>query len=106
MVRQAHHEVQEAGLTLSLSKGRPGQEPSELTARYEKLRAAIDASTPFPAKGHRLLDPLWRLFGLDSATYAAKERAEAISAAARAALQAELHAQGRTAEAKALETRR
>lgn len=50
----------------------------------DRLRAELAARSPAPAKGHRLLDPLWRLFGRDSQTLARVERAREIERSAEA----------------------
>jgi hypothetical protein len=50
----------------------------------EKLRVELAARSPDPAKGHRLLDPLWRMFGRDSRTLARAEREREIERSARA----------------------
>jgi hypothetical protein len=55
-----------------------------LADRLDKLRAELSARSPDPAKGNRLLDPLWRLFGCDSQTLARAERAREIERSARA----------------------
>jgi hypothetical protein len=55
-----------------------------LAERLDRLRAQLAARSPDPAKGHRLLDPLWRLFGRDSQTLARAERAREIERSARA----------------------
>ena len=52
--------------------------------RHEELRARLAARSPDPARGHRLLDPLLRLFGWDSQTRARAERAREIERSAAA----------------------
>jgi hypothetical protein len=54
----------------------------------DPLRAELAARSPDPARGSRLLDPLWRLFGRDSQTLARAERAREIERSARALAQA------------------
>ncbi|MCA0452314.1 MAG: hypothetical protein LCH62_21440 [Proteobacteria bacterium] len=68
--------------------------PEALRARYEARVAALTAATAPAAKGARVLDPLWRIFGLDSGTLAAAERKREIANSARAYLKAELIAEG------------
>jgi hypothetical protein len=65
-----------------------------LRARYEARVAALNAATAPAAKGGRVLDPLWRIFGLDSGTLAAAERKREIANSALAYLKAELIADG------------
>jgi hypothetical protein len=55
-----------------------------LAEDIETLRAELAARSPDPAKGSRLLDPLWRLFGRDSRTLARVERAREIERSAQA----------------------
>ncbi|MBL0929530.1 MAG: hypothetical protein IBJ15_05345 [Alphaproteobacteria bacterium] len=68
--------------------------PEALRARYEARVAALTAATAPAAKGGRVLDPLWRIFGLDSGTLAEIERKREIANSARAYLKAELVAEG------------
>jgi len=68
--------------------------PEALRARYEARVAALNAATAPAAKGGRVLDPLWRVFGLDSGTLAAAERKREITNSALAYLKAELIAEG------------
>ncbi len=68
--------------------------PAALRARYEARVAALNAATAPAAKGGRVLDPLWRLFGCDSGTLAEAERKREIANSARAYLKAELIAEG------------
>lgn len=65
-----------------------------LRARYEARVAALNAATAPAAKGGRVLDPLWRIFGLDSGTLAAAERKREIANSALAYVKAELIADG------------
>lgn len=58
---------------------KPPERPS-----LESARAELAARSPDPAKGHRLLDPLWRLFGRDSQSLARAERQREIERSARA----------------------
>jgi hypothetical protein len=55
-----------------------------LAERLDALRAELAARSPDPARGHRLLDPLWRLFGRDSRTLARAERLREIERSAQA----------------------
>lgn len=68
--------------------------PEALRARYEARVAALTAATAPAAKGGRVLDPLWRIFGLDSGTLAEAERKREIANSALAYLKAELIAEG------------
>ncbi len=68
--------------------------PEALRARLEARVAALTAATAPAAKGARVLDPLWRIFGLDSGTLAEIERKREIADSARAYLKAELIAEG------------
>ncbi|MFM7344276.1 MAG: hypothetical protein ACKO1J_02770 [Tagaea sp.] len=52
--------------------------------RLETLRAELAARSPDPAKGNRLLDPLWCLFGRDSQSLAREERRREVERSARA----------------------
>jgi hypothetical protein len=70
--------------------------PEALRARYEARVAALTAATAPAAKGGRVLDPLWRIFGLDSGLLAEAERKREIANSARAYLKAELVAEGMT----------
>lgn len=70
--------------------------PEALRARYEARVAALTATTAPAAKGGRVLDPLWRIFRLDSGTLAEAERKREIANSARAYLKAELVAEGMT----------
>ncbi|MCM0019632.1 MAG: hypothetical protein NBV67_06535 [Tagaea sp.] len=61
-----------------------------MAERLDRLRAELAARSPDPAKGHRLLDPLWRLFGRDSQTLARAEREREISRSAEALARAKI----------------
>jgi hypothetical protein len=76
--------------------------PEALRARLDARVAALTAATAQAAKGGRVLDPLWRIFGLDSGTLAAAERQREIANSAHAYLKGELIAEGMApAEAEA-----
>ena len=70
---------------------------AEIARRYAAARDLFERSIAAPAPGPRLIDPLLRLFGADSQSYAKRERARAIDRLAFEALAAELTAQGLTA---------
>jgi hypothetical protein len=57
---------------------------TSIDPKLDELRADLAARSPDPAKGHRLLDPFWRLFGRDSQTLARAERTREIERSARA----------------------
>ena len=58
-------------------------------ALYAAACARFAAEIPEPARGPRLIDPLLRLFGKDSQSYARRERQAAIERLAFAAVLAE-----------------
>ena len=60
--------------------------PDELVAAYDAALARLAALSPEPGPARRLIDPLLRLFGRDSRTYAMRERASLLDRAARDAV--------------------
>ncbi len=70
---------------------------ADIAKRYDAARERFERSIALPAPGPRLIDPLLRLFGADSQSYAKRERALAVDRLAFDAIAAELTAQGLTA---------
>ncbi len=72
---------------------------AEIAARFQAAWDRFACSYPEPAAGPRLIDPLLRLFGKDSQSYARRERAQALDRLARDAVLAELSGEGVSADA-------
>jgi hypothetical protein len=66
----------------------------DLAARTQAAWDRLAQSYPEPAAGPRLIDPLLRLFGKDSQTYARAERRRALDRLAFDAICAELVGEG------------
>jgi hypothetical protein len=60
--------------------------PEELVSAYDETLSRLAGLSPEPGPAHRLIDPLLRLFGRDSRTYAVRERAALLDRAARDAV--------------------
>jgi hypothetical protein len=69
-----------------------------MAARFQAARDRFARAYPEPAPGPRLVDPLLRLFGKDSQSYARRERARALDRLAHDAVLAELIGEGIRAE--------
>ncbi len=72
---------------------------AEIAARFEAARDRFARTYPEPAAGPRLVDPLLRLLGKDSQSYARAERARALDRLARDAVLAALIGEGIAADA-------
>ncbi|MCA3260462.1 MAG: hypothetical protein ING44_00860 [Telmatospirillum sp.] len=72
---------------------------ADIAARFQAARDRFARTYPEPAAGPRLIDPLLRLFGKDSQSYARHERARALDRLARDAVLAELIGEGVGADA-------
>jgi hypothetical protein len=60
----------------------------DLVAAYDEALSRLVAQSPEPGPAHRLIDPVLRLFGVDSRTFAIAERSRALDHAARRAVAA------------------
>jgi hypothetical protein len=72
---------------------------AEIAARFQAAWDRFACTYPEPAAGPRLIDPLLRLFGKDSQSFARRERARALDRLARDAVLAELIGEGASAAA-------
>jgi hypothetical protein len=72
---------------------------AEIAARFQAAWDRFACSYPEPAAGPRLVDPLLRLFGKDSQSFAQIERVRALDRLARDAVTAELIGEGISADA-------
>ncbi len=72
---------------------------AEIAARFQAAWDRFARSYPEPAAGPRLIDPLLRLFGKDSQSFARIERARALDRLARDAVTAEMIGEGVSADA-------
>lgn len=72
---------------------------AEIAARFQAAWDRFARSYPEPAAGPRLIDPLLRLFGKDSQSFARIERARALNRLARDAVMAEMIGEGVSADA-------
>ena len=72
---------------------------AEIAARFQAAWDRFACSYPEPAAGPRLVDPLLRLFGKDSQSFARIERARALDRLASDAVLVELIGEGMSADA-------
>ena len=72
---------------------------ADIAARFQAAWDRLACSYPEPAAGPRLIDPLLKLFGKDSQSFAQAERARALDRLARDAVLAELVGEGISADA-------
>jgi len=67
---------------------------AEIATRFQAAWDRLALAYPEPAAGPRLIDPLLKLFGKDSQSFARRERTRALDRLARDAVLAELLSEG------------
>lgn len=72
---------------------------ADIAARFQAAWDRLAREYPEPAAGPRLIDPLLKLFGKDSQSFARRERARALDRLALDAVLAELVGEGISAQA-------